>query len=66
MGERAVDDLRREQASRRPADRARPGTTQTLDATALALDWFEAHPLDNGRAALPTATTATSDSISTG
>ena len=27
----------------------RPGTTQTVDATALALDWFEAHPLDNGR-----------------
>jgi polyhydroxybutyrate depolymerase len=34
-----------------------PGTTHTIDATELALDWFEAHPLDNGRAAPPPATT---------
>ena len=31
----------------------RPGTTQTVDATELALDWFEAHPLDNGRTPPP-------------
>jgi polyhydroxybutyrate depolymerase len=40
----------------------RPGTTQTVDATALALDWFEAHPLATGRAAPPTAANGTSTS----